>query len=127
MEIIYASMDRKPQPKKKLASDLRKASMTTYNESYIRMLFSGAKRIKRKDRKAYYEQIPETERKRFLDTYSTWEKDIFADDRKERLAAYAKIFIENVPKEERARFHKNLDEDMKEDFLKDYPSWKNDI
>ena len=120
-------MDRKSRPKKKLASDLRKASMTTYTESYIRMLFSGAKRIRIKDRKAYYEQIPETERKRFLDTYPTWEKDIFADETKERLAAYAKIFIENVPKGERAKFYKNLNEDMKEDFLKDYPDWKEDI
>ena len=41
------------------------------------------------------------------------------DEIEERLAAYAKIFIENVPKEERARFYTNLDEDMKEDFLKD--------
>ena len=120
-------MDKKSRPKKKLASDLRKASMTTYTESYIRMLFSGAKRIRIKDRKAYYEQIPETERKRFLDTYPTWEKDVFADETKERLAAYAKIFIENVPKEERAKFYKNLNEDMKEVFLKDYPDWKDDI
>ena len=120
-------MDRKSQPKRKLASDLRKASITTYTESYIRMLFSGAKKIKRKDRKAYYEQIPETVRKRFLETYPTWKKEIFADATKERLAAYAKIFIENVPKEERARFYSNLDEDMKEDFLKDYPDWRDDV
>ena len=120
-------MDKKSQPKRKLASDLRKASITTYTESYIRMLFSGAKKIKRKDRKAYYEQIPETVRKRFLETYPTWKKEIFADATKERLAAYAKIFIENVPKEERARFYKNLDEDMKEDFLKDYPDWRDDV
>ena len=38
-----------------------------------------------------------------------------------------KIFIENVPKGERAKFYKNLNEDMKEDFLKDYPDWKDDI
>ena len=120
-------MDRKSQPKRKLASNLRNASITTYTESYIRMLFSGAKKIKGKDRKAYYEQIPETVRKRFLETYPTWKKDVFGNDTNARLAAYAKIFIESVPLEERARFYKNLDEHLKEDFLKDYPDWKHDI
>ena len=49
------------------------------------------------------------------------------DEIKERLAAYAKIFIDNVPKEERVKFYQNLDENMKKDFLKDYPDWKDDI
>ena len=49
------------------------------------------------------------------------------DETEERLAAYAKNFIENVPKEERARFYKNLDDELKKDFLKDYPDWEGDI
>ena len=49
------------------------------------------------------------------------------DEIEDRLAAYEKIFIENVPKEEHAKFYKNLNEEMKKDFLKDYPDWKDDI
>ncbi len=119
-------MDKRAQQNNKPAVN-RKASLTTYAESYIRQLFTGAKGIKRKDRKSYYEKIPEDERERFLETYPTWKKDVFADDTNERLAAYAKIFIKNLPKDERAKFYKNLNKNLKEDFLKDYPDWKDDI
>ncbi len=119
-------MDRKGQPNNKPAVD-RKNSMTSYAESYIRIQFIAAKGVKRKDRKAYYEKIPEPERKRFLATYPTWEKDVFADETNARLAAYAKAFIKKVPKDERAEFYKSLGKTLKEDFLKDYPDWKDDI
>ena len=74
-----------------------------------------------------YEKIPEPERKRFLATYPTWKKDVFADETNARLAAYAKAFIKKVPKDERAKFYKSLGKTLKEDFLKDYPDWKHDI
>ena len=35
------------------------------------------------------------------------------DEIEDRLAAYEKIFIENVPKEEHAKFYKNLNEEIK--------------
>ena len=121
-----ARMHRKTQPKNKPALN-GKASMTTYAESYIRQLFTGTKGIKRKDRKSYYAKIPEEERERFLKTYPTWKKDVLTDETNERLAAYAKIFIKNVPKDERAKFYKNLNKNLKEDFLKDYPDWRGDV
>ncbi len=44
-----------------------------------------------------------------------------------RAALYARDFIKNVLKKDRAKFYKNLNDELKEDFLRDNPDWKNDI
>ena len=70
-------------------------------------------------------QLKLMSRKQRLEFYSLLDEK--AKKTSERPALYARYIIKTVLKKDRAKFYKNLNDELKKDFLKDNPDWKDDV
>ena len=70
-------------------------------------------------------QLKLMSKKQRLEFYSRLDEE--ASKTTKRTALYARDFIKTVLKKDHAKFYKNLNDELKEDFLRDNPDWKNDI